>query len=35
VGTAAEEGKRVIEVEGKKYILELPLRAYVALIRAL
>ncbi|HEB09693.1 MAG TPA: CoA transferase subunit A [Spirochaetales bacterium] len=34
VGTAAEEGKRVIEVEGKKYILELPLRADVALIRA-
>jgi acetate CoA/acetoacetate CoA-transferase alpha subunit len=34
VGTAAEEGKRLIEVEGKKYILETPLKADVALIRA-
>lgn len=34
VGTVVEEGKQVIEVEGKKYILELPLRADVALIRA-
>jgi acetate CoA/acetoacetate CoA-transferase alpha subunit len=34
VGTAAEEGKRVIEVEGRRYLLELPLRADVALIRA-
>jgi acetate CoA/acetoacetate CoA-transferase alpha subunit len=34
VGTVHEEGKQVIEVEGKRYILELPLRADVALIRA-
>ena len=29
-----EEGKQVIEVNGKKYLLELPLHADVALIRA-
>lgn len=34
VGTVVEEGKRVIEVDGKQYILELPLTADVALIRA-
>lgn len=34
VGTVHEEGKQVIELKGKKYILELPLRADVALIRA-
>ena len=34
VGTKVEEGKQVIEVNGKKYLLELPLRADVALIRA-
>lgn len=34
VGTAAQEGKRTIEIDGKLYILELPLRADVALIRA-
>lgn len=34
VGTAVEEGKKVIEVDGKQYILELPLTADVALIRA-
>ncbi len=34
VGTMAEEGKQVIEVNGRKYILELPLRADFALIRA-
>ena len=33
-GTLAEEGKRKIEVEGKEYLLELPLRADVALIGA-
>ncbi len=33
VGTIHEEGKQIIEVEGKRYILELPLRADVALIR--
>lgn len=31
--TIIEMGKRVIEVEGKKYLLELPLRADVAIIR--
>ena len=31
LGTLAEEGKRKIEVEGKEYLLELPLRADVAL----
>jgi len=34
VGTMAEEGKAVIELEGRKYLLELPLTADVALIRA-
>ncbi|NCC96233.1 MAG: CoA transferase subunit A [Synergistales bacterium] len=34
VGTVVEEGKQVIEVKGKRYILELPLRADVALIKA-
>lgn len=34
VGTVHEEGKEVIEVKGRKYILELPLKAEVALIRA-
>lgn len=34
VGTVVEEGKQVIEVNGKKYLLELPLRANVALVRA-
>lgn len=34
VGTVVEEGKQVLEVNGKKYILELPMRADVALIRA-
>ncbi|MDR1875822.1 MAG: 3-oxoacid CoA-transferase subunit A [Synergistaceae bacterium] len=34
VGTMVEEGKQVIEVEGKKYLLELPLRADVAILRA-
>ena len=34
VGTVVEEGKQVLESQGKKYILELPLRADVALIRA-
>jgi len=32
VGTIVEEGKQVIEVDGKKYLLEKPLRADVALI---
>ena len=34
LGTLAEEGKRKIEVEGKEYLLELPLRSVVALIGA-
>ena len=34
VGTVVEEGKQIIEVGGRKYILELPLTADVALIRA-
>ncbi|ODN30741.1 acetate CoA-transferase subunit alpha [Fervidobacterium thailandense] len=34
VGTVVEEGKRVIEIDGKKYLLELPLKADVALIKA-
>jgi acetate CoA/acetoacetate CoA-transferase alpha subunit len=33
VGTVCEEGKRIIEIEGRRYILELPLKADVALIR--
>ena len=32
VGTAAAEGKRVIESEGKKFLLELPLRAELAFL---
>lgn len=34
VGTVVEEGKQVTEIDGKKYLLELPLRANVALVRA-
>lgn len=34
VGTIVEEGKEVREFDGKKYLLELPLRARVALIKA-
>ncbi len=34
VGTAAAEGKRIITVDEKQYLLELPLRADFALIRA-
>ncbi len=34
VGTVVEEGKQVLKVQGKRYILELPLRAEVALLRA-
>lgn len=32
VGTLVEEGKKKIEIDGKEYLLELPLRADVALI---
>lgn len=34
VGTIVEEGKRKIEVEGKQYLLEFPLKADIALIKA-
>ena len=34
LGTLVEEGKQVIEVEGKRYLLETPLRADLALIGA-
>ena len=34
VGTAAAEGKEVIQVDGRDYLLEKPLRAEFALIRA-
>jgi acetate CoA/acetoacetate CoA-transferase alpha subunit len=34
VGTIVEEGKQVLEVNGKRYILELPLKANVSLVRA-
>lgn len=34
LGTKVEEGKQIVEVDGKKYLLEKPLRADVALIRA-
>jgi acetate CoA/acetoacetate CoA-transferase alpha subunit len=34
VGTVVEEGKRVIEVNGRHYLLETPLRADFALVHA-
>lgn len=34
IGTEVEKGKKIIEIEGKKYLLELPLKADVALIKA-
>lgn len=34
VGTAIEEGKAVHEIDGKKYLLETPLHADVALLKA-
>ena len=34
VGTVVEEGKRKIEVDGRTYLLELPLRADFALVQA-
>lgn len=34
LGTPMEEGKQVIEVDGKKYLLETPLHADVALLHA-
>ncbi|GJM71209.1 hypothetical protein HMSSN036_34250 [Paenibacillus macerans] len=34
VGTVVEEGKQKLEIDGREYLLELPLKADVALIRA-
>jgi acetate CoA/acetoacetate CoA-transferase alpha subunit len=34
VGTLVEEGKRKIEVDGREYLLEIPLRADFALVQA-
>jgi len=34
VGTIHEKDKKVLDVEGRKYIVELPLKAHVALIKA-
>lgn len=34
VGTMVEEGKQMITIEGKEYLIELPLKANVALIKA-
>ena len=34
VGTAVQEGKQLINIKGKDYLLELPLKADVALIKA-
>lgn len=34
VGTLVEEGKKKVEINGKEYLLELPIHADVALIRA-
>ncbi|MDR3349904.1 MAG: 3-oxoacid CoA-transferase subunit A [Acidaminococcales bacterium] len=34
VGTPVQEGKQIVEVEGKKYLMELPLRADIAIIKA-
>ncbi|GAB6190117.1 CoA transferase subunit A [Marinitoga arctica] len=34
VGTVVEEGKKIIEIDGKKYILEKAIRGKVALVKA-
>ncbi|NUU95150.1 branched-chain amino acid dehydrogenase [Marinitoga sp. 1135] len=34
IGTIVEEGKQIIEIDGKKYILEKAIRAKVALVKA-
>lgn len=34
IGTVVEEGKKIIEIDGKKYLVELPLYADIALIKA-
>ncbi len=33
VGTVVEEGKEIVEIDGKEYLLEIPIKADVALIR--
>ncbi len=33
IGTVVEEGKKIIEVDGKKYILETPLRGDVSVVK--
>lgn len=33
IGTVVEEGKKVVEIDGKDYLLELPIKADLALIR--
>jgi len=34
VGTIVEEGKQTLTIDGKKYLLELPLKADIALLKA-
>lgn len=34
IGTVVEEGKQVLEIDGKKFLVEKPLKADIALIRA-
>jgi acetate CoA/acetoacetate CoA-transferase alpha subunit len=34
IGTVVEEGKRKIEIDGREYLLELPLRANFGLLQA-
>jgi len=34
IGTVVEEGKQILEVDGKKFLVEKPLKADIALIRA-
>ena len=34
VGTVVEEGKQKIQIDGKEYLLELPLKADIAIIHA-
>ena len=34
IGTSVAEGKRIINIQGKDYLLELPIRADVAILRA-
>ena len=34
IGTPVEEGKQILEIGGRKYLLELPIRAELAILRA-